>query len=124
MKQELKQEILEALPHFMGTEQIWEHRTFAFSIYLSDGCNYLKLKAQFCWFFDLVASHQAKLKHEDFQCWKLSRKSGNEFEITCEGGDENQLLTQRIPFSDFPLDELRIWVIRDGSLICMLPTEY
>ncbi len=45
MEKQLKEDIIEALPHFTGTEQIWEHRTFAGSIYLTDGCNYLRDKA-------------------------------------------------------------------------------
>ncbi len=124
MEKQLKDEILEALANFTGTEQIWEHRTFAGSIYLTDGCNFLREKAQCRWLFDLIFSFQQKLKNEDFQCWKLVRLKNNEFEIKCLNGDENFLVGQHIPFSDFVLDELTIWVIRDRELICLLPTEY
>lgn len=124
MEKQLKDEILESLANFTGTEQIWEHRTFAGSIYLTDGCNFLREKTQSRWLFDLIFSFQQKLKNEDFQCWKLVRLKNNEFEIKCLNGDENFLVDQHIPFSDFVLDELIIWVIRDRELICLLPNEY
>ncbi len=124
MDKQLKEEILITLPQFTGTEQIWQHRTFAGSIYLTDGCNYLRDKAQCRWLFDLIFSFQPMLKNEDFQCWKLVRQKDNEFEIKCQDDDENTLVSQHIPFSDFVLDELTIWIIRDGSLVCLLPSEY
>jgi hypothetical protein len=71
MEKQLKVEILEALPQFTGSEQLWEHRTFAGSIYLTDGCNFLRNKAKCRWIFDLIFSYQSKLKNEDFQSWRL-----------------------------------------------------
>jgi len=124
MEKQIKEEILEALPHFNGTEQLWEHRTFAGSIYLTDGCNFLREKANCRWIFDLLFSYQQKLKEESFQCWNLIRITGNEFEIKCHDGDENSLVRQQIPFSDFVLDELTIWLVNEGQPLCMLPSEY
>lgn len=116
-----KDGILTNLPQFTGTEQIWKHRTFAGSIYLSDGCNFIREKAQCRWLFDLIFSHQLKLKTESFQCWKLNRIDGNVFSVQCSDGNKTILVSQEISYSDFPLDEIEIWLI-DG--ISLLKSEY
>lgn len=120
MEKQLKEEILETLPHFNGTEQLWEHRTFAGSIFLSGGCNFIREKAQCRWLFDLIFSHQLKLKTESFQCWKLNRVDGNSFSVQCSDGNKTILVSQVISYSDFPLDEIEIWMI---DSVCLLPSE-
>lgn len=122
MKNErLKQEILNELPYFTGSEQLWEHSTPFGRLLLTDGCNFIREKAQCRWLFDLIQSHQPKLQGEEFQCWTLSRTKGNSFVTICDNGDGLELLRQDIPFSDMVLDELKIWLI-EGT--CLLPSEY
>lgn len=115
-----KQEVLAQLLYFTGSEKMWEHRTPFGKLLLTDGCNYVRgLGSR--WLFDLLQSYQGKLKNEEFQCWTLKRTKGNEFVAVCDDGNDNELVRQVIPFSDFVLDEIRIWLI-DG--ICLLPSEY
>lgn len=120
-KEKLKQEILNELAHFTGSEQLWEHKTIGEKLLLTDGCNYLREKANCRWLFDLIFSHQRSLTGQNFQCWALKRIDGNEFVATCDDGNDNELIRQDIPFSDMVLDEIQIWVI-DG--VCLLPSEY
>lgn len=100
---------------------MWEHRTPFGKLLLTDGCNYLREKAQCRWLYDLLMSYQKDLKEEEFQCWTLRRTKGNSFIALCVDGNDNELVRQEIPFSNFVLDELRIWLIEG---ICLLPSEY
>lgn len=121
MNTEIRTEILNALPYFTGTMQMWEHRTPFGKLTLTDGCNFIRQKAECKWLFDLIQSHQPSVKQEEFQVWKLEKVNDMNFLITCEDGDDNTLLTQKIPFSDFPLNGITVW-LADG--ICLLPSEY
>ena len=58
----------------------------------------------------------------DFQTWTLERnKRGDGAKL--EGGDGNgtTAVRQRVPFTDFPLDEITLYVV--GGVI-LLPSEY
>ena len=121
MNTEIRTEILNALPYFTGTMQMWEHRTPFGKLTLTDGCNFIRQKAECKWLFDLIQSHQPSVKQEEFQVWKLEKVNDMNFLITCEDGDDNTLLTQKIPFSDFPLNGITVWL---ADAICLLPSEY
>lgn len=121
MNTELKNEITANLPYFTGTEQLWEHKTFYGKLMLTDGCNYIREKAQCRWLFDLIKSYQPKLKSEEFQKWVLERVSDMDFLVTCDDGDNNILVRQKIPFSDFPLNGITVWKVDE---VVMLPREY
>ncbi|MDX2361997.1 MAG: hypothetical protein QNK23_14400 [Crocinitomicaceae bacterium] len=121
MNTELRTEINSSLLYFTGSEQLWEHKTFIGKLYLTDGCNYLRDKAQCRWFFDLIKSYQPKLKNEEFQKWVLERVSDMDFLITCDDGNDNILVRQKIPFSDFPLTGITVWKVDE---VVMLPREY
>lgn len=120
-KERLKREVLSHLTYFTGSERMWEHRTIAGKLLLTDGCNFIREKCEARWLFDLLFSHQKDLKEQEFQCWTLRRTEGNTFVAICDDGDGKELIKQMIPFSDLVLDEIKIWVI-DG--VCLLPSEY
>lgn len=87
------------------------------------------------WLLDIIASYQSKLKNESFQVWKLERELAytevndvkiviqrkDVFNVVCEDGNDNVLLKQNIPFSDFKHDIYTLW-LTDGTVI--LPSEY
>jgi hypothetical protein len=63
------------------------------------------------------------LKDVPFQIWELKQlRSDLSWLLTCvkESG-EKPLIRQRIEFSDFPLESIKIWVINN---IALLPSEY
>ncbi|NJM80669.1 MAG: hypothetical protein HC854_15590 [Flavobacterium sp.] len=86
------------------------------------------------WLLDVIASYQFQLKNEEFQVWKLERKitytevndikiiseRTSTFIVTCEDGNNNILVKQKIVYSDFPHDEYVLWYTNNTLL---LPSE-
>src|ERR1035438_5228158 len=102
------QRLREALGQFIGTEHYYQHHSAGkASILLTDGCKYLAEQAGCYWLFDIISSYQGRteIRNTPLQVWIL-KKQGNDWIVTCEDGNHNQLAKQDIPFSDFPLDEI------------------
>jgi len=133
-REKLAAEIEAALPHFTGTEEYhrirypWLRKDFL----LTDGAKYLADKAGVIggtayWLIDIIASYQREkpVKDESFQIWKLTVKE-SVGKVTCEDGNSRSLVTQEIPFADFVLDEVSLYVTSDGfnGIVVMLPSEY
>lgn len=110
----------EVLMQFSGSELLYEHLMVGGnSLALSEGCNFVRQKFSAFWLFDLIGSYQYNLLEEPFQVWKLA-KNKDEALITCEDGNGKSLVSQHIPFTDFPFD-IDIWLV-EGT--CLLPSEY
>ena len=76
------------------------------------------------WWLDIIASYQGQLKNEEFQVWTLKR-TGSSAVVTCSDGNEMQLVSQKIPFTDFEPDVACLWVEgNEGNLVCLLPSEH
>ncbi len=113
---------MNTLPHFSGGGQMYWHNTFFGKLLLTEGVNYVREKTQARWLFDLIQSYQNKLKGESFQSWTLERVSDMTFLISCSDGNGNRLAQQKIPYSDFPLFGIVVWVV--DNKVCLLPKEY
>jgi hypothetical protein len=118
---ELRDELLAKLLSFSGSPQRWKDQTPFGEIVLSEGCKFLREKEEFKWLFDLINSHQSRLKNEEFQEWITTRISDNEFIVTCTDGDDQTFATQKIQYSALPLDTLKIWLVEG---VYLLPSEY
>ncbi len=116
-------ELQNELMGFFGTFTYHPHRIGNLKINLTDGCEYLREEARAFWLFDAILSHQTstKVRREQFQVWKLKKQPDDNWLLSCEDGNKNIVTEQKIEFSDFPLDEIIIWLV-DG--VAMLPTEY
>lgn len=112
-----KAEIEKGLAQFYGTEQYYKGQLLRFTY--TDGVHYLWNAADCYWLLIAISSHR---RQEPFQVWTLQRTEGNSFVLTMkeDSGRPNKV-TQEIPFSDFPLDKIELWLI-EGFLI--LPSEY
>ena len=121
-----KQEILDELPNFYGTEAYhrWSalFRTFA----LTDGAQYIAEACGAYWLMDAIASYQQSYKGEDFVVAKLTKATAsNGWLLRLEDGNDGLLADQLIEFSDFPLDEITLYVVRQDDLwVILLPSEY
>jgi hypothetical protein len=73
--------------------------------------------------FDAILSYQEynRVKDHSFQVWKLQKQEDNTWLLQCEDRNHEIIIVQKIEFSDFPLNEINIWVV-DG--VAMLPSEY
>ena len=107
------------LAHFTGTEQYFRHwLKFNFT----DGVKYLADEANCYWLLDAIGSYQYKLKKVPFQVWILKVNPDNSAVLEMkEDTDQPILVKQEIPYTDFPLTEIKLYYI-DGVLL--LPSEY
>ena len=115
-----KEEILDALPCFTGTEHYYKH---PFGIMITDGVKFLADSAISWWLLDIVASYQfdTNVKNEEFQVFNLKVREDKSAIVEISDGNHNVLATQELEFTDFPLDEIELWCI---SKVCILPSEY
>jgi hypothetical protein len=119
----------------MGTSQYWRNPLFPSFTY-TDGVKGVAEAAGAYWLVDAILSHQMdpKVRREPFQVWTLEHHYpaerhlhpiGDQWLLTCTDGDKGHgarvLVIQKIEFSDFPLDEFRMWV--EGNVL-LLPEEH
>ena len=105
------------LSQFIGTEQYHQH--WMQQIVFTDGVKYMADVGGAFWLIDVIASYRRK---EHFQIWELKVNPDKSCIVTMkEDTDEPVLVTQEIPFTDFPLESIKLYLI-DGVLL--LPSEY
>lgn len=115
------------LDQFSGTEN-WYRHAINRRVTFTDGMKFLADKAGAYWLLDEIALAQSRprLKGEGFQVWRL-KLDGKGCMLTADDGNDNVLLTKAIEFTDFPLDELKLYVADggpDNTRVIMLPGEY
>lgn len=117
-------EIKNSLAQFHGSET-FTRWSFSRRDVLTEGALFVAKECGAFWLMDAIASHQHKLKNEDFQVWRL-RKENEKWVLTGEDGNYREIIEQKIKFSDFPLDEIKLFACRNelGGITIMLPGEY
>lgn len=108
------------LRQFTGSETIYKHWL---GIHYTEGVKYLAENAGAYWLIDAVASYRTHkaFRAEPFQLWELKRK-GNGATLTMRrDSGEPALITQDIEFTDFPLQEIKLYVC---DRVLLLPSEY
>ena len=111
------------LAQFTGTENYYQYH----NMLLTDGTYYLSEKAGCFWLMDLIYSHNLENRwfgKEGFITCKLivQDTSGD---VVFDDGNGNILANQHIPFTDFPLDNIQLYIVRgDRQFVVMLPGEY
>ena len=119
-------EIKRSLRQFTGSENFHKHLFPGKSpIILSDGCDFVRTRMKAYWLFDAILSYQCEmvLKDVNFQVWELRQlRKDLSWILTCrQDSDKKPLISQAIEFSDFPIEEIKIWVI---DKVALLPSEY
>jgi hypothetical protein len=64
------------------------------------------------WFLDVINSYQtlAFRARNEFQVWKMVlNDKGSGAKVICEDGDNNIILTQRIPYTDYKGETITFW---------------
>ena len=119
-----KDEILANLPNFYGTENYYRLSPVFPNFVLTDGARYLADAAGAWWLMDAVASHLGSYKNEGFVVAKLFQFDEG-WNLQLEDGNDNTLAEQYIEYSDFPLDEITLYVEFDGTNhVILLPSEH
>ena len=120
-----KDEILNELPNFYGTDGYTCWSALFRNFVLTDGARYLADAAGAWWLMDAVASHLGSYRDEDFVVAKFSKKGNEWWKLRLEDGNDNVLAQQAIEYSDFPLDEITLYVEYDGTNhVILLPSEH
>ena len=114
-------ELTSNLSQFIGTENFY--RITSRHI-LTDGTKYLADQAQCFWLMDAIASHLPKYFHDYFAVAELKVK-GNSAILTLDDGNGNVFARQSIEYTDFPLNEIKLYCSFDGEYwVIMLTSEY
>jgi hypothetical protein len=110
------------LRQFTGSERWFRHSTLRKILY-TEGVQYLVEKGEAYWLLDKIAANQLepKIRAEEFQVWKLKVNENCTGTVTAEDGDGNVIHSEDIRWTDFPLDQVELWV--EGNTI-LLPSEH
>ncbi len=112
---------LEDLGQFTGSEH-WYRHGLVRNVLFTDGAKYVADEGGAYWLLDEIALAQRfdpRVAAEEFQAWKLVVDNGSAT-LTCDDGNGNIVAAKHIPFTDFPLPEISLWV--ENSTI-FLPSE-
>ena len=93
---------------------------------ISEGGAYL-CERGCAWLLDVILSWQGspRVTAEDFQVWKI-RAFRSSAIVSATDGNGGSLVSQRIASTDFPVERLTLWAVRNelGGVTVMLPNEY
>lgn len=123
------------LQQFTGTTNWYRHSLTSKVVY-TDGIQYLGEIGGAYWLIDAIVSHlvtpamrraiASDSRLSTLQFWRLDVAADQTAVLTCraDSGDK-PVITQKIPFTDFPLDSIDIWCGFDGARWTLyLPSEH
>ena len=125
-----KQEIENGLAQCYGTDGYHYNAIYGKNFVYTDGIKYLMEAADAVWLMQTIFAHR---RTEDFQVWTLKVADGKAVLTMKEDTNCPDIVTQKIPYTDFPLDEIEVWAINDHNcngewgevhVVLMLKTEY
>jgi len=112
-----------SLAMFTGTGAYYKFSIIS-HLKLTDGVKWLCDEAGAYWLMDIIASYQQKCNKDemlrDFQIWTL-KVENSKGKVICERDTDDVAITQKIPYIDFPLAEIKLYCING---VILLPSEY
>jgi hypothetical protein len=114
------EQIKDELRNFTGTEHYYKH---PFGNLFTQGVKFLIDECQCWWLIDACISWQfdKKVSEQEFIAFKLKVNAEKSAVLYIEDGNYNVIATQEIEFTDFPLDEIIIWL---SNGVFYLPSEH
>lgn len=111
------------LQQFTGTENYYKYH----NLLLTDGAYYLAQVGSCFWLMNVIYSHlltNRNLAHEEFLVLNLKVKDCKG-KVQFEDGNDLVLASQKIPYTDFALDEVKLYLVKEAfQFVVMLPSEY
>ncbi len=114
------------LAQFCGSSEFFQHWTKR--LIYTGGVQYMAEHGGAYWLIDAVASYQPDQRITsrpdlvDFQLWELAVAQDKSAVLTMRGDSGRPaVITQEIPFTDFPLEQIKLYVC---NATLMLPSEY
>lgn len=116
-----KSKLLHGLAMHTGSETCYRH--WAGALRFTEGVKFLADEAGAYWLIDNITAFRldAKVRCEEFVLWRLLVNADRSATLIAEDGNENELLRQHVPWTDFPLEEISLY-LTDETLL--LPSEY
>ena len=115
-------EILNVLKSSNCSEAYHQYSQIPFFPVATDGVIALAEAAGCYWLLDIIGSYQTNRKLDpEFQVWELKVDLQKHKAIVHGYNDATLIITQRIPFTDFPLEEVKLYLING---VILLPSEY
>ena len=110
------------LRQFTGSENWYRHNLNPEVLY-TDGARFVAEQGGAYWLLDIIATsqHIPFVKAEEFQVWKLLVNMDRTAMVYCEDGNNNVVFSQTIPYTDFPLFNLKLYF---ANHVIHLPSEY
>ncbi len=116
------------LAQFYGSATRTRHALVP-SVLMTEGVVFLAQTAGAHWLTDAIASyiHDARARQDEFQVWRLAVDAttrGGMLTMT-DGNSTTPIIAQELDYTDFPLPEITVWLVREGAhWIMLLPGEY
>jgi len=115
------------LLQFAGGTAHWYRHGLARGVLYTDGVQHVAEAGGAYWLLDEIALAQsrAEVKAEEFQCWTLTVSEDGSAVLRCTDGNDRQVIDKRIPWTDFPLSSVTLWVEQDEAhRVILLPNEH
>lgn len=117
-----KEEIFDIISQAHSSEVYHKFSSFPGFPVATDGAIALAEAAGCFWLLDIIGSYQTdKRLDPSFQVWKLEVNLEKSIAVIRGHNDTELIITQDIPFTDFPLEEVKLYLM-DG--VILLPSEY
>lgn len=116
------------LAQFTGSSTFTRHALIP-RMLMTEGVVYLAQAASAHWLTDAIGSYllDKRAQQEPFQAWRLvvDTQSCRAVLTMTDGNSSAPIITQQIDYTNFPLDQIDLWLVADGEhWVLMLPTEY
>ena len=115
------QNLQSELSQFIGTEKLYRITS---RHVLTDGTKYLAEQAKCFWLMTAIASYLTRSYDDYFAVARLVVKDSSAV-LTLDDGNDTVFATQQIEYTDFPLNEIKLYCSFDGEhWVIMLTSEY
>jgi hypothetical protein len=104
----------ESLRGFTGSENYYR-ADLDKNILLTEGAYHVAETGGSHWLMNIICSVQHTVKKvvgEEFQVWDLRVAADKSAVVKCEDGNGNVLYTQKVPWTDFPLEFIELYYTR------------
>lgn len=115
------------LANFYGTENYYKGSPLFPRFVYTDGVRFLAERVSAFWLLDLIFSHQnnKKVRDAEFQLWTLQVHADKTAVAMCqEDSGLCPIAQQKIEYTDFPVGEIKLYLIGDSEKVLLLPSEY
>jgi hypothetical protein len=100
------------LSHFIGTERYYR---LSRKHLITDGTKYLADNAECYWLLDATTSHLMEIGTNDWFVLATLSVKDSRATLIYSDGNGNELARQQIPYTDFPMEQIKLYCCYDGE---------